>query len=126
MVGITLPASSFSPFRQPFRAPQRARAIALLLCVVLCLAQSLAFGHRVLHAPGLPQVLESATGELFAGHEVSDCELYDGAAGAGPLPALPQLVLPLLLPTARFAWLEGEFVARWVALFDARGPPLTR
>ena len=36
------------------------------------------------------------------------------------------LVLPLVLPTAAFHFFEGEVLARWVALFDARGPPLPR
>jgi hypothetical protein len=36
------------------------------------------------------------------------------------------VVLPALLPAAVFLYLEGEVLARWVALFDARGPPSAR
>jgi hypothetical protein len=39
---------------------------------------------------------------------------------------VPPVFLPVLLPAASFVWLEGEVFARWIALFDARGPPSTR
>jgi len=39
---------------------------------------------------------------------------------------VPPVVLPLLLPAATLACLQGEAVARWVALFEARGPPAAR
>jgi hypothetical protein len=45
--------------------------------------------------------------------------------GSGAL-GVPTLALPVLLPSATFAYLQGEAIARWVALFDARGPPSTR
>jgi hypothetical protein len=39
---------------------------------------------------------------------------------------VPLVVLPVLLPIGHFRYLQGEAIARWVALFDARGPPSTR
>lgn len=65
---------------------------------------------------------------LFGNHVAGDaqCQLYDQLSGGHALPSIPQIVLPLALPMAAFHFLEGEFVARWVALFDARGPPDAR
>jgi hypothetical protein len=52
--------------------------------------------------------------------------LYDQLSGGHALPGLPPLLLPISLPTASFHFFLGEALARWVALFDARGPPATR
>jgi hypothetical protein len=63
---------------------------------------------------------------LFGDHTDAECRLYDQLShGSGAL-GVPTLVLPVLLPSATFAYLQGEAIARWVALFDARGPPSTR
>lgn len=64
---------------------------------------------------------------LFAGHHSdADCRLYDQLAHGSAMPSVPFVALPIFLPTATFAWFEGEVLARWVTLFDARGPPLSR
>lgn len=63
---------------------------------------------------------------LFGDHVDADCRLYDQLAGAAAVLSVPLMALPVVLPTARLAFFEGEYLARWVALFDARGPPPTR
>ncbi|VWX61991.1 conserved hypothetical protein [Burkholderiales bacterium 8X] len=75
-----------------------------------------------------PTAMSSQTGgfSLFGAHSDADCRLYDQLShGAAPL-CVPAVLLPVFLPAATFAYLEGEALARWVALFDARGPPITR
>jgi hypothetical protein len=42
------------------------------------------------------------------------------------MPGVPLVVLPMVLPSATFAYLQGEAIARWIVLFDARGPPFAR
>lgn len=63
---------------------------------------------------------------LFGHHSDAECRLYDQLAHGASAPGVPLVVLPLLLPTATFAYLEGEALARWVLLLRARGPPFTR
>lgn len=123
----------------------------LLACVLVALvgAQALGFMHRVVHAPadlghahaawagGHEQHGDQARGEhthaanwvndLFAAHDdPSGCRLYDGVGqDSVSLPAVP--ALPCHGPAATvLPFLAGEFLARWAALYDARGPPLSR
>ena len=64
---------------------------------------------------------------LFAGHTgTADCLSYDQLSHADALPGLPLVLLPALPPVAALRYFQGDFVARWAALFDARGPPLSR
>jgi hypothetical protein len=64
---------------------------------------------------------------LFASHDGdSDCRLFDQASHGQAAPALPMLSLPLVLSNVVFDISRGEALARWAALFDARGPPSTR
>lgn len=109
-----------------------------LLAAVLALlaAQTLGLAHRVVH-PGVSAPVhshdhahdhahESADG-LFADHDdAPDCRLYDQLSHADSLPVLPLAVAALLVPAFLLACREGETVARHVALFQARGPPLIR
>ncbi|RYF78475.1 MAG: hypothetical protein EOO29_19515 [Comamonadaceae bacterium] len=60
---------------------------------------------------------------LFGAHTDAECRLYDQLSGDPALQGLPLVVLPLQLPTAQLLMRAGDFIARWVALFDARGPP---
>ena len=63
---------------------------------------------------------------LFGGHEdEGSCLLFDRVTHADAVSAAP-LSLPLLLSPGCLALAEGEFFARWSALFDARGPPASR
>lgn len=112
--------------------------------VALVCAQALGFMHRVVHTPaGIPHAHAAAEADahphdghgapagwiadLFAAHDdASGCRLYDGVGqDSALLPAL--LALPCHGPAAALLpFLAGEFLARWAALYDARGPPFSR
>lgn len=63
---------------------------------------------------------------LFSSHSSdSDCRLFDQLSAGHAMPALAPLVPPVVLPSLAVAIFAGEALARWAALFDARGPPLT-
>jgi hypothetical protein len=63
---------------------------------------------------------------LFTGHgSDSDCRLLDALTTPGATAAATP-ALPLLLSSFFLACFQGDFVARWAALFDARGPPVSR
>ncbi len=71
--------------------------------------------------PGQGNWLES----LFSSHDgESDCRLYDQASHGSAAPAVAPVILPAVLPSPVVAIFQGEALARWAALFDARGPPL--
>ena len=128
------------------RLPSGSRQAALLvaLMVALWVAGTLGLVHRSVHVPGVPHALatqttadvESAHGHHDHGswvltlfdqhHEDADCRLYDQLAHGPAALGVPMMVLPLVLPVAVFDYLEGQALARWVALFDARGPPSSR
>ncbi|QJW84137.1 hypothetical protein HK414_10335 [Ramlibacter terrae] len=116
--------------------PRIAARLVLVLALAPVLAQALGLMHRVTHfAPaGQPAAMHQAQpGEakhwvaaLFAGHASdTDCRLYDPLNHDGP-PSVPALVLPLALTSFFLAIARGDHVARWAALFDARGPPVSR
>ena len=125
----------------PNRSILSTRAIAVALVVALWFAGTLGLIHRTLHVPGLAQAHADALaahpegahehpahgiGDLFGDHSDAECRLYDQLSHGSGAPGVPMVVLPVLLPSATFAYLQGEAIARWVALFDARGPPSTR
>lgn len=63
---------------------------------------------------------------LFAGHgEAAECLLYDQCNVADTLVCAP-LLLPAALPVFLLHLFQGEAHARWVALYNARGPPPVR
>ncbi|MDP1955488.1 MAG: hypothetical protein Q8K71_13475 [Polaromonas sp.] len=65
--------------------------------------------------------------DLFSAHaDESDCRVYDQLCHGDAVPALPLMALPLVLTAFVFLFLQGEALARRAALFEARGPPLTR
>ena len=119
----------------PSTLPRRAAALALV--VVLVLAQTLGWMHRSLHATPSPAQAALTAGQALAtgsdsgapalGHEAgtNECRLYDVLAQPG-CASTPLLVLPIALPAALLVATLGDFVARWAALFDARGPPASR
>ena len=127
--------------------------IATLLAVALWFASTMGLVHGVVHVPGATQATEQATkastdsavarqsvakavrtahvtgfAALFADHADGDaqCRLYDQLSHGPAAIAVPLIVLPLVLPTATFDFFQGEVLARWVALFQARGPPSSR
>ncbi len=123
-----------------------------LLAFVLLLSQTLGLLHGIVHTPssstgpavhGAHEVTHEphaaalagpdAGGfltRLFSGHStddgVPDCRLYDQSSHFDAMPGLPVLALPLVLAPFVFSALTGLAVARWHALFQARGPPSVR
>jgi hypothetical protein len=116
------------------------RALVIVLAVALWLAGTLGLMHRSMHVHGLPTAAATAAqadqgahvhasrglASLFGDHTDAECRLYDQLSHGSSALSVPLVVLPMLLPSATFAYLQGEAIARWVALFDARGPPSTR
>ncbi len=129
------------------------RATPLLVCALalaVWFASTLAFVHRSLHlhqyaasvsavsavsassavdvsAVSAPHKSHGSGLEaLFGSHTDADCRLYDQLANGSAAPSVPLLVLPIAMPMAQFHYFLGEAIARWVVLFDARGPPASR
>ena len=114
---------------------------ACWLAAALLLAQTLGMVHGVAHHNTLEHVHthtqagehadestheDSVLTSLFAVHDgENDCRLYYQASHGGMLPQVVALALPVVLPPFGVAIFQGEALARWAALFDARGPPLT-
>jgi hypothetical protein len=135
---------------RPVSLHRHARWLMCVLALAICVAGTLGVVHASLHGPlhaRIAQTGVAVTGSSLAGraaasadapgerglfalfgdhHSDGDCRLYDQLAHGPAAVCVPAVVLPISLPTATFAWLEGESLARWVALFDARGPPPTR
>lgn len=117
------------------------RGLAWVLLFALVAAQTLGLMHRVVHGPEFGTDAEAAsihahdedhhshswTETLFGGHDgESTCRLFDQLSQGGCLPSVPAVLLPLAAPSFLLQWFQGEAVARWAALFDARGPPQLR
>ena len=126
--------------------PRLAVLLGLLLAAVLVMTQTLGLVHAITHgssgsslyfddefhdhdhdhdvakAPGVNHFFVS----LFSLHsDVSDCRLFDQASHDGGLAMTFKSTLPGVPPPLTVAIFQGEALARWAALFDARGPPLT-
>lgn len=133
----------------PLRAPVRSVAWATVCCLacLLLLAQTLGLMHGVVHGhqtPVLGAELRQAAARkpvavavadsgasrlasLFSSHDSdADCRLYDQVSHGIAAPGIFSLSLPMVLSSRVFDLTRGEALARWAALFDARGPPLTR
>ncbi|CAN7338397.1 hypothetical protein LJR130_001830 [Variovorax sp. LjRoot130] len=121
------------------RHPLRARAMLCVLALALWFATTLGLVHRTIHSPLAAHAHAAASahaGEadhgshglvaLFGEHSDADCRLYDQLSHGPAALCVPALLLPVMLPATTFAYLQGEAIARWVALFDARGPPSAR
>lgn len=131
--------------RRHDRAARRWLTAFVLLCA-LC-TQALGLVHGIVHAPhadtarsappGLVALEDGARGvgvapapggldALFASHDDrSECRLFDALGQQhGPAlcaPALSYAHIPCIHLQRHLA---GASVARWAALFDARGPPV--
>jgi hypothetical protein len=122
------------------RRPARARALLCVVAFAIFLATTLGLVHRTMHNPDAAEARGAhavavhshsdhaprSLVSLFGYHTDADCRLYDQLAHGPAALCVPPLFLPVSLPAATFAFLEGEAIARWVVLFDARGPPSTR
>ena len=123
------------------RRPLARVVMAGLLVVALLWTQGLGHWHRQVHsglghkvALGLVQAMAghgtqptAPPDKLFSDHQSNtDCQLFDQlshADGLTPLLAIA-VALPLLPQFLRAS--HGLAVARWHALFQARGPPSFR
>jgi hypothetical protein len=133
-----MPTHNHSLNRLDSRTARTWWLVALLFALVC--VQGLGFVHRIVHAPGAAwtsvqpdarSVGNAGRGSwvvaLFSAHDdESGCRLYDGVGQqVFALPAA--VVVCAILPASeRLRLLAGEFVARRAALFEARGPPLSR
>lgn len=119
-----------------------------VLALVLLWSQSLGLLHGIVHGPSsaigaathvahvahvADAVAQPGPGadsfftRPFSGHrDDSDCRLYDQSSHFDAMPGLPVLALPLVLAPFVVSVLSGLALARWHALFQARGPPSVR
>lgn len=115
------------------------RGLLWCLLVALVTVQALGLMHSVAHgvrsAPGLAAGTPAADGDVGRGWEASlfghhdddaGCLLYDQLSHGGCVPVPVATTLPVIPPAFVVQWFQGEFLARWAALFDARGPPAIR
>lgn len=119
------------------------RVLPWLLVFALLAAQALGLMHRVVRAPaatggdawavqqrdtprpGDPAGHAHGSGwiaGLFEGHDDRSCPFFDPLNHEGAAP-LATLLLPAALASHFLDHFQGEFLVRWAALFDARGPP---
>ncbi|MBI5277828.1 MAG: hypothetical protein HY854_15365 [Burkholderiales bacterium] len=108
---------------------QRIRWFAFALIAALVLAQALGAMHRIAHFGHAPSHAQEAAGSghwvaaLFDAHGEKECPLLDGVAHDLITAAT---TTSADLPKARLlAHSEGEALARFAALFNARGPPVS-
>lgn len=135
-----------------FQHPPAARRLLVMLLSLFLLAQTLGWMHRALHGAARPaqaaaaHAKEHAHGHapetvsapagavdspawvqaLFGSHEdAAQCKIFDAVTYTGITPV--GVFAPCLVPAAlSLARSEAQFVARRAALFDARGPPVSR
>jgi hypothetical protein len=134
--------------RTPSLRKPKAWLMPCVLACVLLLAQTLGLMHGVVHGPQtagrLRTVIAQQSGPLsvqqaddgtttgdwvnalFSSHHShNDCRLFDQASHGSAAPQVVLVVLPVVVPALAVAIFQGEALARWAALFDARGPPMT-
>ena len=111
--------------------------LAWCMVCALLLSQTLGFVHGITHAGSYKpshtatakpagQSKHSVVNALFSSHNgEADCRLFDQASHGSAVTSPVVVMLPVVLPSLAVAIFQGEALARWAALFDARGPPLT-
>ena len=112
------------------------RGLLGLLLFALVAAQTLGLMHRVVHGAVFEPAAAVQEHEhqdrrgwadaLFGEHDDPGCRLFDQLSHGGCLPSVPAVLLPVAAPSFFLQWFQGEALARWAALFDARGPPQLR
>ncbi|HSH91796.1 MAG TPA: hypothetical protein VK996_17560 [Ramlibacter sp.] len=118
------------------------RSVIWLVLLALLTAQALGLVHRVMHGWQPAAVMSMAAHDeapaaehdhdrwatgLTHGHADDPiCLVFDQVTQGGALFALPAIVLPAVAPLLFLRWFQGEALARWAALFEARGPPPLR
>ncbi|MGA0569566.1 hypothetical protein ACO2Q9_02475 [Variovorax sp. VNK109] len=124
------------PARSPIRQVARLTGV-WWLALALVVAPWLGQVHGALHAKHAPRAVQAVAGQhshpahgleaLFGDHgQTSECRLYDQLGHGDLLPCVPAVALPVVPPAFVLAFLQGEAVARFAALFEARGPPVLR
>ena len=133
------------------RAARFVWVVAVYFSLALLAAQTLGLLHGIVHSPTAAtaaaayelsaQPPKSAADDrttpgsssasfltrLFSGHLVdADCRAYDQLSHFDAAPGCLALVLPLALTPFLLSTLTGLATARWLALFQARGPPSPR
>jgi hypothetical protein len=129
-----------------FALPRLTTLLAVLLAAVLVMTQTLGVIHGITHGASGSSLHAHDQGHdhdhdhdgvdasapddfltaLFSSHqEASDCRLFDQVSHDGALITATPFALPVVPPPLTVAIFQGEALARWAALFDARGPPLT-
>lgn len=130
------------------------RGLLWLVLCALVTAQALGLMHRVIHGPHVAIGHEAAAfrvpdsrsmsqadaaahasgvphgngwvASLFTGHsDDSTCRLFD-PLNHEAAPTVPCITLPVISVFFFIDFFQGEFLARWAALYDARGPPSPR
>ncbi len=108
-----------------------AAAAMLLACALLC-AQSLGLWHRLEH-PGptsqraAPSAEHSPFNDLYSTHQGEpDCQFFDHACLGDAIGTTSTTLTTLALVSVLPATGHGLPMARWHALFQARGPPHLR
>ena len=107
------------------RRPLARLVMSGLLVVALLWTQGLGLWHRQVHS-GLSQATHStaSVGKLFSNHQSdTDCRLFDQLSHADGATALLAVAPALLALPEILRASHGLAVARWHALFQARGPP---
>lgn len=107
------------------------RRLLWLVLFALLAAQTLGVIHRVVHPAHSvhASAAKSAAGvlvNLFPSHDGAACQLFDQMCQGGFAPQLAQLPPAVLLPSLLVSWFQDAILARWSALFEARGPPSIR
>jgi hypothetical protein len=114
-------------------------ALALLMVPLMGLMHGIV--HDVSH--GLPAAVVKASAQrhahghlderkgwsdaLFSSHQAAaDCLVFDQLCHADAPHFLPSPALPMTLSSLVLVTLAGDFIARWAALYQARGPPSAR
>lgn len=125
-----------------WRRPKNLQLWLSGLVLALVFSGTLGQLHRMVHAPGLTLAQGAAHSHsdsrngaqehapaagwlagLFGIHNDVECQLYDQLSGDPALLALPLLLAHQPLPAAQLPTQAGDFIARRVAFFQARGPP---
>ena len=130
------------------RLPHTMRRWLLALLVLAMVAmQTLGAMHAVVHGLGngeMPASLQShalqgkpqdvhvvhahsTLLDLFTGHgSAVDCQLFDQVSHDYGLAKAVMALAAAPVPVFLYQYFQGEAVARWATLFDARGPPYLR
>ena len=107
-------------------------AAAMLLGSALLCAQSLGLWHRLVH-PGptsqraAPSAEHSPFNDLYSTHQGEpDCQFFDHTCLGDAIGTTSTALITLALVSVLPATGHGLPMARWHALFHARGPPHLR